>query len=345
MRKLKRNDLALIILACIICAIVLIGEYATYGHIYHYDASASEDGSYSIYDSGSHGYIASVSDNGSFVAPTEYLIYFDESYGNLVHEVNVEIGAKRLTQDYYLSQLVNNLNYYSVTAIRYVNASELAEALSTSGQGKGLIVISGALPETVYKGGSDDLIFSWIHSGGSLYWAGETIGKYCGLSGGTVKEVEGDYQSLFFGVSNCLNDQTEDGRAYSEITDNGYSKTLSLKNNNVLYSVKNNVAGTLAIGFTQDGYASISLAKSGDGMVCVFGGNYSNNQRMDMATVIASGICYCSHELDKNTGTVTRGTVTGSFSNIPDTHGNLSVFIYLGGDFSVYGKAFYFNRS
>lgn len=324
---------------------MLVGEYVAYGNIYHYDSSASEDGSYSIYDSGSHGYTATISDNGSFVAPTEFLIYYDESYGSLVHDVTVEIGAKKLTQEYYLSQLVNNLKYYSVTAVRYVNATELADALSESGQGKGLIVISGALPETVYRGESTDLIFSWIHSGGSLYWAGESIGRYCGLADGTVKSVESDYQSLFLGESDCLNNQTEDGRAYSEITDNHYRQTLSLKNNDVLYGVKNTVAGTLSIGFTQDGYASVSLLKNGDGMVCVFGGNYSNNQRMDMATVIASGICYCSHELGCNTGTVTRGTVSGSFADMPSVHGNLSIFIYLGGDFSVYGKAFHFNGS
>ncbi len=332
-------------LACAICAIILIGEYAAYGDVYHYDASANEDGTYSITDSGSHKYIASVSDNGTFVAPTEYLVYYDTSYGNVVHDVPVEVGAKPLTQDYYLTQLVNNLKYYSVTTVRYVNATELADALSESGQGKGLIAISGALPETVYTGNSGDPIFTWLHSGGSLYWAGESIGRYCGLSDGTVKAVEGDYQSLFLGESDCLNKQTEGGRAYSEITDNGYAKTLSLKNNNVLYGVKCSVADTLAIGFTQDGYASISLTKNGDGMVCVFSGNYSNNQRMDMATVIASGICYCSHELDCKSGIVTRGTVNGSFSNLPSVHGNLSVFIYLGGDFSVYGKSFHFNGS
>ena len=342
---MKRSDLGLIVLACAVCAIILVGEFTAYGNVYHYDASANEDGTYSVYDSGSHNYTATVSDNGTFVAPTELLIYYDESYGCVVHEVWVEVGARALTQDYYLSQLVNNLNYYLVTAVKYVNAQELAQELAGSGTGKGLVVISGALPETVYKGESSDLIFTWIHSGGSLYWAGETIGKYCGLSDGTVKAVKGDYQSLFLGESDCLNNATEDGRAYSEITDNRYSQTLSLKNNNVLYGVKNTVAGTLAIGYTQDGYASVSLTKNADGMVCVFGGNYSNNQRMDMATVIASGICYCSQELDCNTGNVTRGTVTGSFTDIPSVHGNLSVFIYLGGDFSVYGKSFHFNGS
>ena len=95
----------------------------------------------------------------------------------------------------------------------------------------------------------------------------------------------------------------------------------------------------MAVGYEKDGCASTVLVKNGSGMVCVMGGNYSNNQRMDLANIIASGICYCSAELDCKTGNVARGTVTGTFSNWPAT-GNVAAFLYLGGDFSVYGKLF-----
>lgn len=340
---MDKRDYGLIILAVAICAVILVGEYATYGNVYRYDSSADASGNYSIYDSGSHSYTAVLSDNGSFQAPAKFYIYYDEGYGSVVHDAKVEVGAKALDQKYYLSQLVNNLKYYSVTDVTYVNAAELATKLSEPATGVGLIAISGALPETVYTGAPGCLILNWISSGGSLYWAGEAIGKYIGKSDGTVSEAPAGYEALFLGSSAELNQETGDTRALADVAANNYRNDLSLKNNDVRYAVKvASVSGALAVGYEKDGCASSVLVQNGSGMVCVMGGNYSNNQRMDLSNIIASGICYCSSELDCKSGIVTRGTVNGTFDNWPAT-GNVAVFLYLGGDFSVYGKTFLMN--
>lgn len=338
---MKKSELGLILLTVAICGIVVAGEYVTYGNVYHYDSSADGTGHYSVYDSGSHRYDAILSDNGTFESPTKFVVYYDESYGSVVHKVNVEVGAKALTQDYYLSQLVNNLRYYSVSDITYVNASHLAVLMSdlSNAGSYGLIVASGALPGTVYAGSSTDPIISWIHAGGKLYWVGETIGKYVGNADGTTSVVTGG-EALFTGVLGCINETTENGKAYSEVGSNKYRALLSLKNNNVKYSVD---PASLSIPYLQIGYSdgthsSVTLMKCGSGMVCITAGDYSNNQRMDLATVIASGIGYDSVVLGFETGTVARGTVQGTIGGIPDTHGHLGMFIYLGGDFSVYGK-------
>jgi hypothetical protein len=209
--------------------------------------------------------------------------------------------------------------------------------------GKGLVFLSGALPSTVYSGSASDKVLTWIHNGGTLYWAGEALGRYVGNNDKTVREVA-DYESLFFGVGGCLNTRTEDCRAYSEITDNNYGRHLSLKSNDVRYGVKiGSVPDSLCVGYSEDGYASATLTKCGAGMICVMGGNYSNSQRMDLANIIASGLCYCSSEIGCKEGTVARGTASGSFENMPVSHGNLAVFVYLGGDFSVYGKLYLFS--
>ena len=337
---MDKRDYGLIILAVAVCAVVLVGEFATYGNIYRYDSSADASGNFSVYDSGSHCYTAVLSDNGSFQAPTRFYVYYDEGYGSVVHDAKVEVGAKALDQKYYLSQLVNNLKYYSVTDVTYVNAAELASKMSEAGTGVGLIMISGAIPETVYNGAAGCPILTWIASGGSLYWAGEAIGKYIGKADGTTSEVTG-YEAWFLGTG-TLNPETGDTRALNDVAVNSYRRDLSLKNNDVRYAVNIASAGaeSLAVGYEKDGCASTVLVKNGAGMVCVMGGNYSNNQRMDMANIIASGICYCSVELDCKTGNVARGTVNGTFDAMPAAGHHASVFLYLGGDFSVYGKLF-----
>ncbi len=337
---MDKRDYGLIILAVAVCAVVLVGEFATYGNIYRYDSSADASGNFSVYDSGSHCYTAVLSDNGSFQAPTRFYVYYDEGYGSVVHDAKVEVGAKALDQKYYLSQLVNNLKYYSVTDVTYVNAAELASKMSEPAVGVGLIAISGALPETVYDGTAGSVL-TWISAGGSLYWAGEAIGKYVGKADGTVSEAPAGYEALFLDTA-TLNPETGDTRALADITGNSYCRDLSLKNNDVRYAVNIASAGvdSLAVGYEKDGCASSVLVKNGTGMVCVMGGNYSNNQRMDLANIIASGICYCSSELDCKTGNIARGTVNGTFDAMPAAGHHASVFLYLGGDFSVYGKLF-----
>ena len=48
---MDKRDYGLIILAVAICAVILVGEYATYGNIYRYDSSADASGNFSVYDS------------------------------------------------------------------------------------------------------------------------------------------------------------------------------------------------------------------------------------------------------------------------------------------------------
>ncbi|MCQ2079412.1 MAG: hypothetical protein MJZ38_05075 [archaeon] len=342
---MKKSELGLILLTIAICGVVVAGEYVTYGNVFHYDSSADATGDYSIYDSGTHRYDAILSDNGAFVSATKFYVYYDEGYGSVVHDVQVEVGAKALTQDYFLSQLVNNLRYYSVTDVTYVNATQLADVVSdlSSAGACGLVVASGALPRTVYSGSSTDPLLAWVHAGGKLYWVGESIGRYVGNADGTKETIPGG-ESLFTGVAGCLNETTGSGRAYSEVTSNQYRSALSLKNNNVKYAVDSSALTVphLQIGYLDGTYSSTTLLKSGDGMVCIVAGDYSNNQRMDLATVIASGLGPSSVMIDHVSGTVARGTVHGAFTGVPAVHGELGVFLYLGGDFSVYGKSYGF---
>jgi hypothetical protein len=343
-------------LVAILVAFMVIGEVYIYtlNNSEYYSATFTADSegvTYRVASNGSDEYSVVVMDSGSFRSCESVYIYYDESYAtNYNKNVFQPIGSKTLDQNYYLTQLKEQLGYRGVnnddlsnnaSAIVFVNATELEVALksdiSNSSCNKGLVVISGALPDTVYTGNSTDTVLSWIESGGTLYWAGSLIGS-CYATKTELVDVS-DYQMLFFGVE-CLNTGTTD-IAHTEINDNGLRSSLSIMNNSVLYGVDTSklTSENLAIGFSEGGYSSISLVKHGSGMICVFGGDYSNNQRADMAQVIASHVCYCSKIVGAASGVVTRGSVTGTVPIAISNGTYYECYVYYGGYYTVFGRS------
>ena len=235
-----------------------------------------------------------------------------------------------------MDQLILELDNMGVDA-RIVDADGLGDLIGDAVDGaacnQAVIVLSGALPDTVYTGHDSDPILRWLSLGGRLYWAGNLLGAYYSVPGGVV-EVEGDYQTMFLGAQ-CLNTgDTEKGNV--EI-DNGFLEALSLAGNGTLYGADPSLLeNSLAVGYTDGTYASIVLASHGEGMVCILGGTYSDDQRSDLVQVLASGLCHESRILFSEKGSVTRGTVTVSTGEL-DRDGNVCVYAYLGGYYPVFG--------
>ena len=345
-----RNEITFsTVVGMILIMVILVGEFGMYSDVFDYDVEMDYEGNYTISDNASHQFHGVLSDNGTFSAPTELYIYYDDHYGSAVRGALVEIGAKPLDQSYYISQLINNLNYYQYTNIRIIDALELDSIVADTANAisVGIVMLSGAIPDIVYSETNNDLL-DWLSAGGTLYWVGNLLGSMISYDDGTVSEYDGDdYQEKFFGTT-CLNPKTDNpsGReiqVFDTITENDYRKMLCLKNNNSMFAVDTTVLeeGTyLGVGFTDGQYASIAFVKHGEGQICIAAGDYSNNQRMDLATVIAAGLCYSSQIVDEAQGSVSHSSVTGKL-NIPDTHGSLEAFFFLGGDFSVYGERFH----
>ena len=341
----RKSDKPAVIIAVALLAIILIGEVIVYTSDYtDYSAEAGLEGDslgYQVSADGSKTYSVVVNDNGTYDGIDRLYIYFDESYPANYEDVDVSIGAQALDQKYYLEQVVNLLKPRNFHDITYVDAEQLADALAgdlaSDGCGTaGLLVISGALPDTVYTGNADDAIFQWMSGGGSLYWLGNLIGECYATTDG-LQHVDG-YQELFFGAE-CLNTEGID-TAYSEVDGNGYTHALALQSNSVKYAVDGDRIpedrAHLSIGFTEGGYSSITLVQYGSGMVCVLGGDYSNYQRNDLVQIISSGLGPQSTIVALETGAVTNGTVSGTIEGV--TGRNLSAFIYLGGYYPVYSK-------
>lgn len=324
--------------------VILIGEVSVYGGVYRYDSDFKDTGEYSISDSGIHSYKVIVNEN-DFAIPTKLYIYQDDQYGTAVHDALVEIGAKPLDESYYISQLINNLGYYGFKEVSVLNAQGTKDLLmqTSDASGKALLILSGAIPDLIYSE-SNDILTTWIASGGTFYWVGNIIGRIISHADGTVSEYVGDCETQFVSAP-CSYPDTENPsqrevQVFQSIDSNEYRSLLSLKNNNILYALNTSLITTdyLSIGYTDGAYSSITYVKNGNGQVCVMGGDYSNNQRMDLATIIASGMNYTSTVHDMASGTVHRGKVSGNIDLSSCTHP--SAFIYLGGDFSVYGRLF-----
>ena len=199
------RDIKLTVIAIAVITVILAGEVYIYmfntDDTYHITTSASENGiSYSIYSGTSNHYDVVITDNGDYISPSEYYIYYDETRPSNLKEVQQPIGSAKLEQGYYISQLRYQLSNRGVDT-EILDANELKERLqndiAVNVCNKALIVVSGVLPDTVYSGNETDEIMEWIDAGGRLYWVGNTIGSSYSTSEG-ITEVDSDYQLLFF---------------------------------------------------------------------------------------------------------------------------------------------------
>lgn len=338
-----RHDRYILVVTAAIIAAILIGEVYIYtfdgDSTYSASTSMSSDGAeYRVGSGISSVYDIVVSDNGVFSAATEYYVYYDDSYADALEDVWHATGGKVLDQGYYVSQMLHQLDNRGVCAT-VLNASELRDmVLSGNETSKALVVVSGALPGTVYSGNAADPIVQWINDGGRLYWAGNLLGAFISSADG-IATAEG-YEELFFG-SGTLNGSDKE-KAYEEISDNGYLSALSLMSNSIKYSLNPDALSVphLAIGYSDGVYSSVVLAQYGSGMICVVGGDYSNNQRADLVQIISSHLCYRSVLVGYDGGEVTRGTESGVVAVAVDGTNRYSVYVYFGGYYLEYARCF-----
>jgi hypothetical protein len=345
--KMRSNAKFYVIFVLILTA-VLVGEVYIYTfNTDQYTSDVSISGntvSFEVTSSVSTTYSIVISDNGDFEPNVSYYIYYDYDYGSMVNSVEVPVGARAFTEDYYISQLLHMLENRGITNVTILNAQELKEQLLSDTMNgtcnMGLIVLSGALPDTIYTGNGNDPIFEWLGGGGRLYWAGNLLGRYVATPGSTTDlGADNNYQKLFFGTE-CLN-TGEDEKAYSDVTENEYRNTLSLMDNDIIYAADaSKLPSALQIGYTNGTYSSTLLTAYGTngGMICVIGGDYSTNQRNDLAHLISSGIGPNSVMVGFATGPAGGATRSGTIDVSIRDGSNAVAYVYFGGYFPIYGK-------
>lgn len=331
----------LVLLSVALCAIVLAGEFMAYGPSMHsYGADARiENGSVdiSIRSSGSDTYSAMIVDNGARPAVTQLYVYMDNRYDRYFGDAEKTVSMNKLDLPYSIDQVCRTLNVRGFDRISVLNDEQLFDAMNGDMGGyvsKGLLVMSYALPDSIYSGTADDLLLKWIGLGGYLYWMSSPIGMFC-YDGSGLAPVNGS-QELLFGKE-CMN-LGETDIAYSVTDCGGLTKALALKWNRVRHALDpSDIDGALSMGFSEDGYSSISMVPFGSGMICVLGGNYERQQCDDAAQIIASGISCYSKILWIGEGSITRETIELR-QEIPPDAGNISVYISIGGYYVTYGR-------
>lgn len=329
------------IIAVVIIATVLLGEVIVYTSgtdDYDSNVSLSDDGiDYNISVKGSQSYNVIAMEN-SMAAMAEIYVYFDSSYISNYESEEGPIGSHTADQEYFIDQLIKNLEFRGISNTKVVSAEELATAMTTdiiNEFQKGLVVVSGALPDTIYSETSN-MIFQWLSQGGRLYWAGNLLGLYSSSTSGLTEM--NDHQNKFFGI-NCLNEGEQDF-ASKDVTGNTLRYDLSLKNNRIRYAIDSSILEAsgkqcLAVGYEENGYSSIVFTEYGKGMICVLGGDLSRNMWSDLAQIISANITYVTSVIGTTEGTERYGNVSGSM-NVSGT--DISVYVYLGGYYPVYAR-------
>ena len=322
-----------VIIAIVFIALVIGGELIISASTHDdFSSDIKVEGESIIVDVDAHGshQVDAISMNGSYSRPDMVYIYYDDSYESEYDDVQVAVGARPLSQTYYVKMIMESLKVRDINNVKLADAKEIADVVGSSGKDIAIVFASGALPDTVYDGTSDSKILKWIESGGRLYWIGNIIGKYISHQG-SVESVENG-TTLFMG-SECIDDAVVD--SFDKYLDNGLTESLSIINHRTRCSVivDQLPIGTKynAFGYTDGDRYSTIVVEKGDGCIAILGGDYTDYQRIDLAQILASGISPYTQIVDSYEGSA-HGKVSLTLKS------GSTVYVYLGGDLVVYGK-------
>ena len=338
---MDREDFFPVAVMVFILIVVAVGEVITVTNSHddfktsvYLDENESDILHYRIESSNAHTYqVVSLKD--TLDPLVDVSIYYDPNYHSVMGDGKSSIGSRSLDQEYYVEQLSPTLKVRGISNVKIVDANELLDLMLQNGKGHSVIVLSGALPDTVYNGESDSTVLRWLDEGGRLYWAGNVIGKYVAHMD-SVDEVKDEFGNnkgtpLFLG-SNCIDEGLY--TAFDEVDDeDSFRDRLCLRNNATTYSLNKGLIHPdieyKMLGYTDGERASITLVSYGEGMICVMGGEYSYHQRVDLCEVVASNIGPKTIVLDHVSGSVF-GVSEGTIARAD------GVFFLLGDFYPVY---------
>ena len=319
-----------------IVAIVFIGEWYAYVPDHNgFSSDAEFDGDsvdYRIRSNGAYTYNAVLLDNHGMKPVDKLYIYRDTSYGYIEDGTVHAVGSQPLTEEYYIDQLEKQLRIRGVTDITYLNASELrdrlTEDISTGASGRGLMFVTGVIPDTVI--GSSTVLSDWISAGGYVYWAGNEMGRYMATEG---DRVEIDATTAFLGTASLTD--TDNAVEDTEMRTMFCFESQHLSYAPDIEAVRSSGRVALGTGYTDgEGHYTVTFIGMGAGQVCVIAGDFGTIQIRDVALSVASGLCCRSTVVDHRVDQFDKD-VSGSFqTSVP----GLSLYIALGQYYCPYAE-------
>ncbi len=339
---MDRRTTPLVILAVVLCAAVVLGEVFTYGINTHNFSSDAEFTSgtlnYSVSSNGSDTYSVVLMDENGFEPIKDLHIYVDERYDDYYNDVLKKSNLIYTQEQYYSEQIQKHLRIRGFDDVTLVDSKGLIgfiDATWDDPMGHGLYVTSYALPSEIYSEDNSYKLIEWVNRGGSLYWSSSEIGRFHVDENG-LHEVTNN-QVLFFGKE-CIN--TGDLENATCVVDNDFRTALTLQDSGLKFALNTSgIPDSLSMGYSEDGYSSISFVKRGNGMICIIGTMTEIIPQMeDTAQIIASGLTYSSEVVRYVKGDVVRGIVNGTLDCI--SVGNNRAYIYIGGTYTLYGRCY-----
>ena len=333
------NKKSLYILATAIIGVMIVGQFMVYGVNPYYTSanswSTDSEINYELSSNTFSDYSLLLMSEGIQMSD-EIIIFHDSDYKTHYDELYVDTILNRMCSE--LS--IRNLDYVIMDSQRLL--SEMEHDIDKGKSHARLLILTGVLPDTVYRGKSDDLIFKWLSIGATLYWTGHTIGQSVSTPSEIITVNEG-YGMNFFGIP----DEDVRGfahgtvlRATEKATDYEVSKSLSVMYNDSTFGINvKNLSNFKSIGYTSKGFDSVVLTKpaEGDGMIVIFGGELRGGPLSAIAQIIASKYTYGSDLIEHVSGKLDKTTVNGSFEK--SSAGTHVLYVYLGQP-QIYGRAF-----
>ena len=113
---------------------------------------------------------------------------------------------------------------------------------------------------------------------------------------------------------------------------------LCFRNTDVMDGLRIDIGAPISY-VSNSGYSAITVMKVREGTMVVLGGVQTNENAMDLAQVIASGITYKSSLIGYDSGIV-KNNIVDSIDYLSSDKENVSVYIHVGGYYTTYGARF-----
>lgn len=325
-------------LAVTAIAVILLGQVMIYGiNPYHTEVKSWDnyDGTigYEVNSNTSSNYDSFLIDVGMHI-PDGLMIYEDLDYVSHFEDSYLKDKTALIRSELSLRNVGSTI--VDAEKIRTKLQSDIDNGVSDTR----LLIYTGLLPDTIYDGSPDSLIFKWLEIGGVMYWTGYTLGAGISSKDG-IYELPGCQGNEFLGIPDS-DIRREEGAIYAnqKAIDYDVGKGMSIMYNDSTFGINTqNLTDYLSIGFTINGYDSLVLSKcaNGNGMVVVFGGKLAISTAPMISQVIASKLTYMSTIIDHDSGKLFHSSESGTMEVDPAKH--YVLFIYVGLP-QIYARAF-----
>ena len=259
--------------------------------------------------------------------PDRIYIFLDENYPGLQ---SYRDQRKSLTT---FSEMMSRRGYEN---IEFIEADKLRTIVydPSAAANSGLMMTGGAIPRDIYTSATDNGVRTWLANGGTLYWSGPDIGRFCDIGDG---EECKDYGTGMFGGS--VNYTDGDPYLVTKATD--ISLEMGFAGERAKYGLVADYPGSRVLGLYDD-YSSFSVLPVDSGRLYLFGTNFDEYDVEKVASIadyISAGITEKTEILESSE--LHKGYWDQTF-NIGKVDAGDSVYITSGSPVSAKGRFFQF---